>query len=119
LNHPTVDVRGCDRRTLRRRSRNADAVRRGNLDSAGKTRPGCGRELALLGSLRCADALDLALDRREELPARSQLRLDPLLLRGLLDHDGPLLRMGPAQLDPVALDRRLERRHLLDDARVL
>ena len=79
----------------------------------------CRCELALLRFLGGSDPGNLALDRREELPARSQLRLDPLLLRGLLRDDRLLLRMGASELLAVTLDRSLEGRDLLDDARVL
>ena len=63
--------------------------------------------------------LDLAADRRQELPACRQLGLDVLSLRRLLRDDPLLLLMGVVQLDLVMLDRHLRRAYLPDDVRVL
>jgi hypothetical protein len=57
----------------------------------------------LLRFLGGPDPGNLALDRREELPARSQLRLDPLLLRCLLRDDRPLLRVRFPELLAVTM----------------
>jgi hypothetical protein len=62
---------------------------------------------------------DLTADRRQELPALSQLRLDVLPLRRALRHDVLLLALRVLKLDAVPLDRGLRGRHLADDVSVL
>ena len=77
------------------------------------------RDRAAAASWRCcASSAALILAIWPLIDERS-CRRDPLLLRGLLRDDRLLLRMGVSELLAVTLDRGLEGRDLLDDARVL